>query len=137
MNRFVLDCSIAMGWCFEDQANALTDKALTLLEDGHALVPHIWFLEIANVLVVAERKNKINKADSVRFFEMLRSLPIVAEPNPLAWEYANHLMELGRAHRLSSYDAAYLDLALRSGLPLATRDVPLLKACKKTGVRVL
>jgi predicted nucleic acid-binding protein len=137
MTEFVLDCSVTMGWCFADEADALSQEALELLGDGTAHVPQIWSLEIANVLLVAERRRRITKSDSARFCELLRSLPIVEELSLLGRENAEHLLGVGRQYELSAYDAAYLDLAMRSGLPLATRDRRLHTAGTQAGVKLL
>ena len=137
MTDFVLDCSVAMGWCFEDEANAATESALELLREGSAFVPPIWFLEIVNVLGMAERRRRIKKSDSIRFCALLRSLPIFADSGSEAWEYAERVLSLSREHHLSAYDTAYLDLALRRGLALATRDQKLQTACRQAEVRLL
>lgn len=131
MNRFALDCSMTMAWCFEDEATPYSESVLEALADGEAFVPPIWSLEVANVLVVAERKKRLLPAQSLRFVELLQSLPIVldAEVRPLG-----EVLGLAREQRLSSYDASYLDLAVRAGLPLASLDQPLLEAASRFGV---
>lgn len=136
MSRFVLDCSVTMAWCFEDEAEAYADAVLDRLGTDTALVPAIWPLEVANVLLVAERKRRVTEARSAQFLELLASLPIaVAEAPGLAWPPV--VMPIGRTHGLSAYDAAYLDLAMREAVPLATLDEPLRKAAQKKGVAVL
>ena len=137
MTDFVLDCSVTMGWCFDDEADELTNHALNLLRDGTAYVPQIWFLEVANVLLAAERRNRIKQSDSVRFCELLRGLPIDEESSAAGWENTERLLSLGRQTGLSVYDAAYLDLAMRMGLPLATRDRQLQAASTKADVELL
>ena len=131
MNRFALDCSLTMAWCFEDEATPYSESVLEALADGEALVPPIWSLEVANVLVVSERKKRLLPAQSRRFVELLQSLPITldAEVRPLG-----ELLALARDQGLSSYDASYLDLAVRTGLPLASVDGPLLEAADRFGV---
>ena len=103
--------------------------------DG-AVVPLLWFTEITNVLGMAERRGRINAAGLQEALHLLRSLPLVAdEPPSLAWsEPVLHLM---RAHRLTAYDAAYLELAQRRGLPLATKDRDLIAAAPIVGVPLL
>ena len=137
MTDFVLDCSVTMGWCFDDEADALSQRALELLGDGTAHVPQIWSLEIANVLLVAERRRRIKKSDSVRFCELLRSLPVVEEASLVGVENTERVLGVGRTYGLSAYDSAYIDLAMRTGLPLATRDRRLHTACTQAGVRLL
>lgn len=136
MSRFVLDCSVTMAWCFEDEADAYADAVMDRLATGSALVPSLWLLEVANVLLAAERRRRLTEADSMRFLEVLAQLPVeVVETGGLS--RAAGLLGLGRAHRLSAYDAAYLDLAMREGVPLATRDAALRAAAKRNGVAVL
>jgi predicted nucleic acid-binding protein len=136
MNRFVLDCSVTMGWCFEDQANAMTDRVLESLQEQEALVPSLWVFEVANVLLVAERRKRLKKAESLHFSELLSALPIhIDQTNPQNLQTS--ILSLGRDHGLSAYDACYLELACRQGLPLATRDTALKKAAKKSGAKLL
>lgn len=133
---FVVDNSIVMTWFFQDQANPYADSILDRLTEATAFVPSIWPLEVVNVLLSAERKKYIGQADSIRFISLLLQLPIVVD-----YESPQKLMQdligLGRAHRLSSYDASYLDLAMRKGLPLATLDIDLQTAAKKVNVPLL
>jgi predicted nucleic acid-binding protein len=133
---FVLDCSVVMTWLFRDEVTAATSGILDRLGAETALVPPFWFLEVANVLLVAERKKRISADQAEDFVQQLRTfdLEIDTEPSERAF---SHLLPLCRAHRLTSYDAIYLDLAQRRKLPLATLDDPLRKAAKKVGVKVL
>ncbi len=125
-----------MAWCFEDEVDDFTDGILGQLTSAIAVVPPVWVLEVANVLLVAERKHRITEAQSARFVELLRALPIiVAEAGPA--DLARDLLDLGRSHALSAYDAAYLDLAMREGLALATRDDALRRAARKRGVALV
>jgi predicted nucleic acid-binding protein len=134
--RFVIDNSIVMTWCFVDEANQYADAVLEKMLDGDALVPSVWPLEIVNVLLVAERRNRLREIDSVRFLSLLSKLPIHVEQ---AWpeRSMNELLALGRANDLSSYDASYLDLAMRHGLPIATLDHKLAEAASNVGVPIL
>jgi predicted nucleic acid-binding protein len=125
--RFVLDNSVAMAWCFEDEADAYADAVLGSLSAHEAVVPAIWPLEAGNVLLGAERRNRLTQADSVRFLALLGSLPIMVEQEPPGRMFTD-ILALGRACGLSTYDASYLDLAMRSGLPIATRDTRLRQA---------
>jgi predicted nucleic acid-binding protein len=131
VNRFALDCSMTMAWCFEDEATPYSESVLEALAEGEAVVPPIWSLEVANVLVVGERKKRLLPAQSLRFVELLQSLPITldADVRPLG-----EILGLAREQGLSSYDASYLDLAVRTGLPLASLDGPLLEAAARFGV---
>ncbi len=133
--RFVVDNSVVMTWCFEDEASDYADIALQGLEKGEAIVPAIWPLEVGNVLLVAERKRRLGKADVVRFLELLSALPIRVEQESPE-RMLTDIIALARELQLSTYDASYLDLAMRSGLPIATQDKALLKAAHKCGVPV-
>ena len=135
MSRLVLDCSVTMGWCFEDEANEYTESVLAGLSDGGAAVPSIWLLEVANVLAIAERKGRTNSAKVARFLEILSGLPIVVDEQTSIRAFSQ-ILSLARTQQLTSYDAAYLDLAMREGLPLATQDSVLQKAATKAGVRI-
>ncbi len=134
--RFVVDNSVVMAWCFEDEASEYADAALECLENGEAVVPAIWPLEIGNVLLVAERKRRLGKADVVRFLELVRALPLSVEQETPE-RMLTDIIALARALRLSTYDASYLDLAMRLGLPIATQDKSLMKAARKCGVPLL
>ncbi len=133
MNRFVLDCSVTMSWCFEDEADAYADGILEALAGGEALVPCIWTLEVANVLAVGERRKRLTPAQSTRFVELLQSLPVSVEEESGRRPVAE-ILSLARELTLSAYDASYLDLAARTGLPLAMRDGGLATAAARYGV---
>ena len=134
--RFVVDNSVVMAWCFDDEVSRYADAILDFLETGEAMVPAIWSLEAGNVLLVAERKRRLGKADVARFLELIGNLPILVEQEPPG-RMLTEILALARDLRLSTYDASYLDLAMRSGLPIATQDRLLLKAARKCGVPVL
>jgi predicted nucleic acid-binding protein len=126
-NPVVVDTSVVMSWCFEDETNPYADAVLDHLSRATAIVPAIWTLEVVNVLLVAERRKRLKPADSVRFLSLLSQLPIVVE-NTRAENSMKDLLALGRSGRLSSYDAAYLDLAMRIRCPLATLDKEMIEA---------
>lgn len=133
---FVIDASVVIAWCFQDEACKYADTVLESMHASSALVPAIWPLEIANVLIVAERKKRLRMVDSMRFLELLDSLPITVEkehPGKI-WR---EILTLAREQHLSSYDAAYLDLAIRRELPLATLDKVLVGAARRCGVALL
>jgi len=134
--NFVMDNSVSMSWCFQDEAGSYSDAVLDRLAESTAVVPSIWPLEVVNVLLVAERKHRISESDSIRFLTLLSQLPIVIEHETLE-EMMKDILALARANGLSSYDASYLDLAMRKGLPLATLDNRLIEAARKVGVTIL
>ncbi len=130
---FVVDTSIVMSWCFEDEENSYAEDVLESLEFAQALVPAIWPLEVGNVLLVAERKKRLSQAAVVRFLALLDGLPITVEQETRE-RMLKEIVSLAREHGLSTYDASYLDLAMRLDLPLATQDTSLAKAAKKCKV---
>ncbi len=135
--NFVLDCSITMTWLFQNEATQATDELLDeLAGDGKAYVARHWRLEIANVLLGAERVKKKDTAQTAQFVALLDKLAIESDTETEHFA-TNTTMALGRKHKLTSYDAAYLELSLRRGLPLATLDLDLRKAAKAEGVALL
>lgn len=133
---FVVDNSVVMAWCFEDEASAYTEGVLDRLRETQALVPAIWPLEVANVLLIAERRDRLNEAQTAHFAQLLQLLPILVEEADVA-RILGSVLAVGRAHSLSAYDAAYLELAARQGLALATQDDRLRKAAGNAGVAVI
>lgn len=129
----VLDCSVAIAWCFADEASPQTGAVLDRMVTELAVVPSLWFLEVGNVLVMAEKRGRISREDSDRFMRLLASLDLRVDAEP-AGRVFSHLMPLCRTHSLTTYDAVYLDVALRHGLPLATLDQSLQRAAVAAGV---
>jgi len=130
---FVLDGSVTMVWGFEDEADEYTGAILERMPDLQAHVPSLWALEVANALLVGERRRRITVADTARFLSILGAFPITVDAETAAHAWADTL-HLARAHNLSSYDAAYLELAIRLGLPLAALDGKLRMAAGAVGV---
>ena len=133
MSGLVLDASSVLAWCFEDEAGASADALIDQVVALGAIVPAIWPLEVANALVVAERKARIAPEESVAFIEMIRQLPVAVDAGTASRAFSETIT-LARSHGLSSYDAAYLELAVRSALPLATGDRQLARAAAELGV---
>jgi len=136
MSKFILDCSIAAAWGFEDEASEITDNLLERVRDHGAVVPSLWLLEITNVLLTAERRKRIAVNDATIRLELLRMLPISIE-HPNQADVFNSVITLARVEGLTSYDASYLDLAIRQGLPLATLDKKLAHAARNVNIEVL
>ena len=136
MSEFVLDCSVTMSWCFGDEATVYGDSVLEGLADSGALAPSIWPLEVGNVLLAAERGGRLTAADSARFLALLGSLPIRVEETPSQGAFGDWL-GLARALGISAYGAAYLELAVRKGAPLATLDKRLRGAARESEVPLL
>ena len=128
MSRLVIDSSITLSWCFEDEFDDLARKCLAALDDTSVRVPELWLVEIANTLRMAERKRRIPAAKVDRLISDLAALPIDVSPTPPG--YAAGIVALCRAYDLTAYDAAYLELAIRDGAMLATRDDALSRAAK-------
>ena len=133
---FVVDNSVVMGWCFSDQGPGDKWGLLDRLKAHGALAPSVFPLELGNVLIVAERRKKLTRADAEHFLSLVRALPIRIEAEPVARQWGE-VMALARQFTLSTYDASYLDLAMRSGLPLATTDDSLRKAAKAGRVELI
>lgn len=135
-HHFVIDTSVVMSWCFKDQASAYADSVLDRLSAASAVAPSIWPLEVANVLLVAERRKRLSAADSLRFATLLSGLPIFVE-HETQEQALKDILSLGRAYGLSSYDASYLALAMRKGVPLATLDKKLRAVSREAEVDIL
>lgn len=136
MRSFVLDCSVTMSWCFEDESDVYSESVMDRLGECEAVVPWIWTLEVANALITAERRARMTEADTSRFLRLLAGMPILMDVTPPA-KTMDDLIALGRTHGLSAYDAAYLDAAMREALPIATLDAGLKAAATKAGVSIL
>ena len=137
MTGFVLDCSVAVAWVFNDQANDATDALLRDLRDGgRAVVPPLLHLEFGNVLVQAERRRKLTAAQTSQRLEFFANLPIATDTAMNA-DLRTGIVRLARRTSLTTYDASYLELALRRGLPLATRDEALRTAACREAVAIL
>jgi predicted nucleic acid-binding protein len=131
---FVLDCSAALPWIFEDEVTKATDRLLDDLAAGaEAWVPALWHLELGNVLLGAQKRGRIDQAGIEGFLNTLGTYRITIDDETMskAW---NKTLDLAAQHRLSTYDAAYLELALRRHLPLATLDAALVAAATAAGV---
>lgn len=133
MTLCVLDASFAFQWLFEDEASPEGDGALASIRLGGATVPALWPVEITNVLGMAERRGRLAADGVADALALLRSLPLDVAVPPMLFE-AGIVLALMRRHRLTAYDATYLELALRLGLPLATKDRELLAAAPTAGV---
>jgi len=131
--KFVLDCSITMAWCFEDESDDYTDGVLEDLKNTTAVVPAIWPLEVANVLLLAKKNKRITEVQAASFIDALLALPIVVDQSTTSRAMHSILVLAGQSD-LTIYDAAYLELAIREEVPLLTLDKALIKAAKKLRV---
>jgi predicted nucleic acid-binding protein len=131
---FILDCSATLPWVFADEATPAADELLDKLALGvRAWVPALWHLELGNVLLGARRGDRIDQAGIEVFLSRLAIFDIAVDDQTMerAWQKT---LDLAMQHGLSTYDAAYLELALRRGLPLATLDRELIVAARACGV---
>jgi len=139
MEAFVLDASVAFSWCFPGDPSEDTPysrRVLAMLRTRDAVVPEIWPFEIANsIFVSSSKRHRITEQQIREFLERLKPLPIRIEPYSM-WGNIG-LESLARKLNLAAYDIAYVDLALRKNLPLATLDDALKDAAKTEGIRVL
>lgn len=133
---FVVDNSVALAWCFEDEQTAAIMALLDRLSETGAAAPPLWPIEALNGLLTAERRGRIDAAVRRRLAGFLRDLPVRIDDEMAsqAWGATAKLAEL---HHLTAYDAAYLELAVRLRLPLATSDKSLISAAERAGVRLL
>ncbi len=137
--NFVLDASVAMCWLLGDGTASARNYAMSVLEamkaeDSRAVVPVVWNLEVANVIARAEQKGLLVEAQSEAFIEMLAGLDIDIDSDTVATALSDTL-QVARRYRLSAYDASYMELSLRSGIPLATLDQDLNKAARRAGIK--
>ncbi len=133
---FVLDCSIAISWCFEDEANQEMDRILDLVKNNGAWVPNLWHLEILNVLIQASKRGRIPPASIVPRIHLLSKLPIKTDSETFIRAFTD-TMYLAQTTQLTSYDTAYLELARRKGVSLATKDRAMVKAAKMLDIPIL
>jgi predicted nucleic acid-binding protein len=133
LKDFVLDCSVAMSWILPDEYSDYAERILLLLDEQQAVVPSIWYLEITNVLLVSERRGRMTQAQTAQALLLLKSLDIVMDEETETQAF-DATFKLGRNQGLASYDAAYLELAIRLNIPLATSDDKLIGAANRCGV---
>ncbi len=133
---FVLDSSVALSWCFKDEQTPQTLETLKMAKARAIFVPSIWHVEVSNVLGIAHRKGRLNDGDLTIALHTFETLEVHTDI-PLSPIGPAALLPLMRAHDLTAYDALYLELAMRLGLPLATLDAKLLSAAKKAGVSLV
>jgi predicted nucleic acid-binding protein len=131
---FVVDASVTLAWWFEDEATPQTETILDRLSDDTAVVPALWELEVSNVLLSGERRGRLTESQSARFVALLAQLPILVDTASVDM---GAVLAAGRHHALTAYNAAYLVLAQREGVPLATLDSKLRAAAQAVGVAVL
>ena len=132
----MIDASVALAWCFGDERTEATVSLLERLQTDAAAVPNLWHLEVANGLALAERRGRITRAESAELIALLETIEIVADGETPVRAFTR-VLDLAREERLTAYDASYLELAMRLGVPLASKDGDLCDAAERLGVSVL
>ena len=130
---FVLDASIAACWAFDDEDHPIAASALERIRTEEAHVPGIWWFEVRNTLITNERRGRLTTSDTAAFLRSLARLRVTFDRSP----DDDGILTLSRRHRLTVYDASYLELALREAVPLATLDKELAKAAAAEKLDVL
>lgn len=132
--QFVLDASVTLAWCFADERTKYTEAVLDLLANGaEAVAPAIWPFEVANALLMGERRQRATVAQVTSLLQRIANLPISVDPVQIDHAF-QQIVTLARQTQLTEYDAAYFELALRLGLPLATLDLRLQQAARNAGI---
>ena len=132
----VIDASVALSWCFREESTPETDAIYERVREAGAIVPVLWHLELGNVLLQAEKRGRITDGSVPGRLELFNQLPIVADSETAARAWHETLV-LAKTEGLTTYDASYLELALRHGVTLATKDSALRDAARRLGVAVL
>ena len=132
----MIDASVALAWCFGDERTEATARLLERLQTDAAAVPNLWHLEVANGLALAERRGRITPAESAELIALLETIEIVVDGETPVRAFTR-VLDLAREERLTAYDASYLELAMRLGLLLASKDADLCDAAERLGVSVL
>ncbi|MCZ6655801.1 MAG: type II toxin-antitoxin system VapC family toxin [Gammaproteobacteria bacterium] len=133
---FVIDCSTTMPWILKNDPTGYADQILSSFKESQAVVPELWFLEVSNVLLVCERRGRLDAEESIRFTSLLQELPISIDEGT-SYRVFSKIINVARDYELNLYDATYLELAMREALPLATLDVALRTAAQEAGVEVV
>jgi predicted nucleic acid-binding protein len=133
MAGLVLDASLAASWCFPDERTDYTNAVLkSVSRSMEAIAPRLWAYEVRNGVLMGMKRGRITKTDAEAFLVSLQDLPIHLT-DPLSYD---HVFALAERHGLTVYDAAYLDIALREALPLASLDGDLIRAARQSGVAI-
>lgn len=134
---FVLDCSIAVAWCFADEATPALDALLDRVQADGAIVPPLWTLEVSNVLAQAAKRGRLARDAARTRLQLLDMLPIATDDGGTGRVWRDNVLTLAEGTGLTIYDATYLELAIRRALPLATADKALRAAARQRGVTLL
>jgi predicted nucleic acid-binding protein len=133
----VLDASVALAWSFKDEVSPYATFIVRSIKNARAVAPIIWPLEVNNALISAVRRERIDELVANRIRDTLDRLPVDIDSEIAVASLGQRILRLGLEHGLSAYDASYLELAMRRGLPLATQDERLLRAAGAVGIEIL
>ncbi len=135
--ELVLDCSLALAWTVPDEGSKAAECLLSRIDRESKLwIPALWWYELSNALTIAQRRERLSDSDALRLIELYRRLPLLTD-TLLGADAVFRFRSLAQRYNLSAYDAAYLELAQRRGVGLASLDEALIKAARKAGVRVI
>ena len=137
MTLCVLDASVALAWSFKDEVSPYATFIVRSAKSSRAVAPVIWPLEVNNALISAVRRERIDELVANRIRDTLDRLPVDIDSEIAVASLGQRILRLGIEHGLSAYDASYLELAMRRGLPLATQDERLLRAAGAAGIDIL
>lgn len=129
---FIIDASVVIAWAFKEQ-HATAERALARIQAEEAIVPALWWYELRNVLALGERQKRLTERETARFLRDISRLTITIDSSPNEAQ----VLTLARRHRLTVYDAAYIELAGREALPLATLDEELAAAARAEQVALI
>ncbi|TWB19077.1 putative nucleic acid-binding protein [Nitrospirillum amazonense] len=130
---FVIDASVAACWAFRDEDHPVATRALERIRTDRAHAPSLWWFEVRNTLIISERRRRLTPEDTAAFLYRLAKLGVMVDRSP----DETAVLTLARQHRLTVYDAAYLELAQRQALPLATLDHALTEAARAVGLDLI
>lgn len=136
--ELILDASATLAWLVrrvDPSEDQLADEVLRSVRTRYAIVPSLWYPEVANGILVAERRGGVSQSTSASFLRMVDALPVVEDETP-PFAVQSTVLILARTYKLTAYDATYLELVLRTGGELATFDRKLAEAARAAGVRV-
>lgn len=136
MTDLVIDASVALAWCFKDELTDAVARLRDELQSKTVAVPQLWAIEVANVLALAERRGRITSAESAQLIALLEAFNMEIDGETAALAFTR-VLDLAREQRLTAYDAAYLELAMRLGVPLASKDRELCDAAERVGVKAM
>jgi len=134
--KIIADTSVVLAWLFEEERTTKAIEVLRRIESDGILVPQLWWSELENGILTGERRGRKSIADSTAFLKLVRALQIQTDDTP-RHRISDDILEIGRKHQLTAYDATYAELAVREGAILATFDAALRRCGPALGIRIL